>query len=515
MSARRSLAGREGAPWLLALLVGALVIVTPLLAYVGNGNPLVVLAPLFAIALVVLLWRLPLRIPVLALVFAGLVLENPGDGFASRLWSSPLAPLGALLDAHWNTIFPVPPLVFSGFDLALVMLFVVAAYRRASGSTIDGHAFVQSASPLKYFSIVTILGGVLIELWGAAQGGMDFKSSLWQVEHVVYLPILFFLYDQAFRGPRDFPAIAKTVVTAALVRAAAAWAIRHFVTPNSYDEMPVATTHTDSMLFAVALSFCLVRLVELHDRKTLRMCLLVVPVLMLGMIANNRRLVWVEVALALFVLLALAPKRGRFVRNVIRTALVVAPLFAIYLAVGWDSQSGRLFSLARMMRSVIDSKSDASSEWRDWENADLVFTLRQSPIVGHGFGHPFIEAIPLPKVSYDQEYFIPHNSILGLWAFCGLVGFTLLWLMLVVAALFAARSYKMATRADDRVAAMVALMMLVIFLAHCYGDLGLGTIAANLLTGLALVVTGKLALTTGAWPALARQGTGDYRAAPG
>lgn len=514
MSARGSLAG-EGKPWLLGALVCALAIATPALAYATDGNPAVVLAPVLAIGLLVLLWRIPLRVPVLVLVFAGLVLENPGDAFACRLWKSPLATVGALLLAHWNTVIPFKPLVFSGFDVALVILFVIAFYRRASGSRIDGPEFIESASPLRFFSGVTIAGALFVEAWGALQGGMDVTSSLWQIQHVAYLPILFFLFERAFRGPRDFPAIAKLVVAAALVRASAAWAIRHFVKPNSIDEMPYATTHTDSMLFAVALCLCLVLFVEFHDRKRLKLAALVIPVLLLGMIANNRRLVWVEVALAGLTFLALAPKRGPVVRTIIRGALVAVPLLCVYLAVGWDSQSGRLFSGARMVRSIIDSKSDASSEWRDWENFNLIYTLKQSPIFGHGYGHRYLEPIPLPRVDYDQEYFLPHNSVLGLWAFGGLVGFTLIWTMLVVAGLFAVRSYKLASRPEDRVAAMIALMMLVIFLAHCYGDLGLGTWDANLLTGLALVVAGKLALTTGAWPSLAHPREREYRPDPG
>lgn len=514
MSVQRSLAG-EGFPWLLATLVCALAVLTPVLAYVGDGNPVIALAPLLGIALLLVLWRIPLRVPVLVLVFMGLVLENPGDAFASRLWKSPLATLGALMLAHWNTVIGFKPLVFSGFDLGLVILFVIALYRRAAGSRIDGPEFVQSASPLRFFCAVTIAGAFVMEIWGAAQGGMDVSNSLWQIQHVAYLPVLFFLFDLAFRGPRDFPAIAKTVVAAALVRASAAWAIRHFVHPNSYEDMPCATTHTDSMLFAVALCLCIVLVIEYHDRRRIRLAAFVMPVLLLGMIANNRRLVWVEVALAMLLLLALAPRRGKFVRNVMRGALVVLPAFFVYLAAGWDSQSGRLFSIPRMVRSIIDSKSDASSEWRDWENFNLVYTLQQSPVIGRGFGHPFLEPLKLPHVDYDQEYFLPHNSILGLWAQGGVFGFTLLWTMLVVATLLAVRSYKLATRPEDRVAALVAVMMMVIFLAHCYGDLGLGTWDANLLTALALVIAGKLALTTGAWPALAQPRAGEYRAQPG
>ena len=42
----------------------------------------------------------------------------------------------------------------------------------------------------------------------------------------------------------------------------------------------------------------------------------------------------------------------------------------------------------------------------------------QNPLVGSGFGHPFIERVKLPDVtaSYELEPYVPHNSVIGLWA---------------------------------------------------------------------------------------------------
>jgi hypothetical protein len=73
-------------------------------------------------------------------------------------------------------------------------------------------------------------------------------------------------------------------------------------------------------------------------------------------------------------------------------------------------------------------------------------------------------------------------------------------MLMVVGAFFAARSYKLATRPMDRAAALASTLMFVIYLAHCYGDLALGTWASVFLVAAALTVVGKLALTTGAWP---------------
>src|SRR5580704_1741759 len=78
-----------GMPWFLMVLIGLLAVITPALALLTDGNPAVVAAPVLGIAFVYMLWKIPLRFPVLALVFLGLTLECPGDSFASDRWVSP------------------------------------------------------------------------------------------------------------------------------------------------------------------------------------------------------------------------------------------------------------------------------------------------------------------------------------------------------------------------------------------------------------------------------------------
>ncbi len=484
----------------IVVLVGLMAAATLAGILVSDGNVGVAVAPVAAFALLYLLWHVPLRYPAIVLLFLGLTLENPGDDTASGLWRSPLYPAGALLLSHWNLTIPVKALFFSGVDVLLGFLFLLSLVRRMTGSPIDRVGFVQTASPMRVFAALTIFGAFFLEAWGTVRGGMDFASSLWQVQRVIYLPLLFFLFHLAFRGPRDQAAVGKTVILAACVRAMLAFGIRHLVTPNSIEAMPTATSHPDSMLFAGAFCLCVTLFIEIPSRKHLLLCSVVLPILAMGMIANNRRLVFVEIALSLLVLFFVMPMT-RAKKKIIRYALIASPVILLYVVIGWNKATG-VFKGAAMIRSIVDSKSDASTEWRDLENYDLFFTLKSSPVLGVGYGHPYLDEIQLPDVTqyYKLEHFIPHNSILGLWAYGGLIGFSLLWTFMVVGAFFAARSYKLATRPIDRVAALASTLMFVIYLAHCYGDLGLGTWASVFLMAAALSVVGKLALTTGAWP---------------
>jgi hypothetical protein len=487
--------------WLLTVLVGVVAATTIASIVATDGNPAAALMPVGAIAAVYVLVRLPLRYIALALLFLGLVLESPAEILAAGLYKSPIYVVGWLLLAHWNVTIPVKALIFSGLDLALVLIFALAYYRRSTGSRVDGGGFVETPSPMRFFGWWTIFGAFFVELWGAVQGGFDFGNSLWQVEHAAYLPLFFFAFHYAFRGPQDQVAVGKAIIYAATLRATLAWYLRHFFTPNDIDAMPVATTHTDSLLFAGAFGLCVALVLEIPSRKNKLLCLVVLPILFLGMQANNRRIVWVEVALALAVLF-LAMPMTRVKRKLVRWTLAALPVVVLYLVVGWN-QNGTFFHGAAVVRSVVDPTTDASSQWRENENLDLIVTLKSSPLFGLGYGHKYIGPIEIDDV-YAQEHFLPHNSLLGVWAFGGVVGFSLNWMLLAVAAFVACRAYNRARRPVDRVACVWLLQMLMVYMDHCFGDLALGTPTAVLLVGAGMAVVGKLALTTGAWPAKAK-----------
>jgi O-antigen ligase len=225
---------------------------------------------------------------------------------------------------------------------------------------------------------------------------------------------------------------------------------------------------------------------------------LLLPLIAAGMVANDRRLVWVQVLLALgaFILMS---RRTRFKQFVLRCFLLSLPLMAAYVAIGWNAQS-ELFSPIKTFRSVGDSEVDASTLYRDLENYNLLRTLRYNIILGSGFGHPFAEEVPLPDISFFHEYrYMPHNSILGLWAFCGPFGFTGLSAVFAVAMFLAARSYRMAQVPDERVAAFMVIGTIVIYLIHCWGDIGFSERRSYVLVGPVIAIAGQLALSTGAW----------------
>jgi hypothetical protein len=189
-------------------------------------------------------------------------------------------------------------------------------------------------------------------------------------------------------------------------------------------------------------------------------------------------------------------------RKVMRWVLIASPFIIAYLVIGWNQSTGP-FRGAAMIRSLVDSKTDASTQWRDNENFDLLVSLKSNPLLGLGFGHRYIGPIDIEDV-YPQEHFLPHDALLGIWAFGGLIGFALYWVFLAAGGFVAARCYRFATTGVDRVASLFVLQMLLIYMNHGYGDLGFGTQTGVVLMAVALALIGKVALTTGAWPAKGR-----------
>jgi O-antigen ligase len=236
-----------------------------------------------------------------------------------------------------------------------------------------------------------------------------------------------------------------------------------------------------------------------------------------GMLVNNRRLAYVELAAALLVLFLVVPP-SRLKRAALRAALVSLPVVALYAAAGWSSNAP-VFRPVQTIRTVVDSDSDRSSQTRDIENFNLFVTFKQHPLLGTGFGHEYVEYVAADTIAhtFPQYRYIPHNSLLGLWAFAGTVGFAAIWMPLAVAVFLALRSHDRARRPLDRAAALAVIATVVAFMGQAYGDMGLQSWEGSFLLALALSVAAQLAAAVGAWPApstaLARVRAGPVTAA--
>ena len=496
-----TLAGHDREPRLVGFtfLVGLLALCTVAAVLVLGKSALFALLPLILFVLLFALLKLPLRVPLLCMMFVGLTFENPGDAPAARLWQSPLYDVGKLLLAQLKHSLGSDALVMTGSDLIFLLFCLIYFGRRVAGSKLDTRGASPCPRPLITAAIVCVVTTLALWVFGLARGGIN-RFALWQVHHVIYLPLMFLLMQAVVPNDKQYRTFARLILLAACLKSLLAIWLR-----NKFPDADYATTHHDSMLFALAVCMLAAHWLEKPTFRALVRCLPLLLLIVFGMIANDRRLVWAQLGVAALGMFALS-RRSRLKVAIVRGVLFSLPLVVGYVIVGWSNPSG-VFGPVGTVRSMVDSDVDKSSEWRDLENFNLMSTVKAHPVAGTGFGHPMVEAVKLPSVleKYELEPYLPHNSMLGLWAYCGYLGFTLIWMMLAVTMYFASRAYRMAIQPFDRAAAMSSFAMIIIYMVHLYGDMALGTWTSIYLVAFAMMVAGKTAMKVGAWRGFTRR----------
>lgn len=485
------------------LVLLGLALATVLAILVGAGNLAIAVAPCLLALLLCALWLLPLRVTLMGLLAMSWAIESPTDVFADGRLHTPWEMVGRLLWSKLNLVIPFSPLVVTGFDLVALLLFVVVVQRHVRKSAIDQAGWVDTPAALSTFAWLSVLAVVWMSLFGLVQGG-SFRFVLWQCARWLYLPIVYALMRQGLRGPKDALLVGKVLLGVGLFKALEAIALR--LKFPSVELMTHATSHHDSVLFASCVAILMALVLEMPSKRTLRLFAGLLPVFLWAMVANNRRLVWAELALVTVFFWLVTPWRP-LKRKLARLAVYSVLPLLLYAGLGWNSDAG-VFAPVQKARSMVDSNRDASTLWRDLEDFDLIFTFVESPLLGTGFGHPFVEKIKLPDVTthYELEPYIPHNSVLGLWAFGGLFGFSLLWALFPVGIFFTVRAYRYARSPIERVTALGAAAVQVCYLMQGYGDLGFGMWGPVFTVAASYALVGKLCVANGAWSTPVRHG---------
>jgi hypothetical protein len=488
-----------------AVLLAAVLGVVTLAAIVfSNGNIAVALAPTFAFLFVYAIGRLPLRALWLGYIALVLVLDSPVEGFASDHYHSPFRPLAIILSAQLKTVIPIGALVMSGLDLMIVSTLLLHTLRRFKESRLDRDGYVPTPLPLFVANWLCLLGIVWVTIWGLGNGG-NARFVQWQIQRNIYLPLVMMVAHWVFPGPAQMKPFMRLLTIVACIRSVIAIWLRF-----GFPEAEYTTSHSDSVIFAIVYCFLLLRVFHGATRREKWSTGPLLALIGWGMVANDRRLVWVELAVALLFVYFMSPPM-LLKRRIAQLILISIPVVAVYVAAGWGSSGTGIFKPVGTLRSMVDSKSDASTLWRDLENFNLVSTFGHHPVLGTGFGHPYELVVWMPDITsmYELEPYLPHNSVVGLWAYGGYVGFTLIWLVPLMGAFICARAYYASKTPEDRTMALTAFCGVVVYLLQCYGDMGLGSIPILLVVASTVAMVGKLAVQNGAWP---RPGASKARA---
>jgi hypothetical protein len=484
-----------------AVLAGIVVVLIACVVILAlTGKPVIAAVPAAAAFVAYLFWTQPLRRSLMLVIFAQCLFFEPCAGDNGPLASGPLwtimKPGNDYMNVFLNQVTGIGFLSLTGQELLFFMLFGLLMVRELRGQRIDSIGRNPGSNVLFAFIGLEVLTLLALEVWGAATGG-NMRSSLFQFRMFLWLPLETLVISLAMRDLRDFRSLAITITVAALLKVAAGL---YFIVHDAWSqglEPPYMTGHQDSVMYVIVIFLWIAAWAHKPSWQRFFVAMIVFAWIIAGVYVNNRRIAYVSLVASLFVFYTILG--GQLRRRVNLGLLCAAPFVAVYLLLARTHSTG-IFAPGAQLIGIAQVK-DGSSQWRILEMQNLIFTLMQQRVLGSGFGHEWIEIIKLPDISvaFPQYRLIAHNSIMWILGISGIVGFSFLWMPIVVGIFLAARSYRFARTPIEQTAAATIIITAVCYVNQCWGDIGIGAPLNTLMMASGLAMAGKLARETGAW----------------
>ena len=241
-------------------------------------------------------------------------------------------------------------------------------------------------------------------------------------------------------------------------------------------------SHEESFFFIGILLLVILLSVHTHYRPQLLAALAVLPFVVVTLVLNDRRADYVAFLLGLGAAWMLMLVTMQQARKVLLVILFISLAFGGgYVALFAGSTSGiglpahALISIFNP--AVTDLRNADSNQYRIDENFDLKYTVEHNnPLVGLGFGKPYLQPIPLtivfPGIAAADLYYayVPHNNIYWVWMRLGAVGFLAFWYLI---GSIIVRGSLIARQVRDRYLQMIAIYvvcMTIMEIVVAYAD---------------------------------------------
>jgi hypothetical protein len=394
----------------------------------------------------------------------------------------------------WFNWFEEPTIIeVRPIELILLTILLIASLRGPKSAAL--------VRPMKNALLMVLVTTVVWFVFGLSRGG-QFRFACWQTYPILSFVLVSFTIAATFHKSSDFYALGKWLIAAATYRAMMCW-IAYFTWGRSLvgESGAFLTSHDDTIPWVVSVVILVLDAIE-HKSALIKLRNSALILFLLGAIQwNSRRLAWVSLAMGLVAMYVLLP-RGAVKRRLNRLLLVGAPLLLLYVAIGWG-RANPIFLPLRSL-STVTTQEDGSTLARNAENLGLIATANYSnAALGTGWGKPYVYlTLKYDISSFELWRYVPHNSILGLLAFTGFLGFAGFWLPFPAAIFLNARIARLAHDPRARRVAIIGAAQMLVAANQLYGDMGLFFLRPMIALAVSYAIAMRLPPIAGVWDAV-------------
>jgi general stress protein CsbA len=319
--------------------------------------------------------------------------------------------------------------------------------------------------PLLLFTSLVLL----MMAYGVGRGGSSYVA-LWQVRPILMMPLMMVLSTNLLRTRRHVNVLMWVLAIAIGLRGLSGFIYVGTEMKWNLDGAERIGNHHMSIFFVSIGAFLF------KESRTKQIWLLLfMPTLLFSFFANQRRASFVALGVCLILITIVIYKE--YPKLFWRIAPTAAILGIVYMGVFWNVK-GPLGFPAQTFRSVIgmgDTQDEQSNQYRDIENANIMYTIRTAP-QGLGFGQKFYIIYPMPDISFFEWWeYITHNALLWMWMQTGPWGFMSMLLLFGMSLYVGGRSIITMPSPMLRNAALTCTLYLISHFIYTYVDMAWDT----------------------------------------
>lgn len=297
------------------------------------------------------------------------------------------------------------------------------------------------------FLILCIAMGIV---HGLTSGG-DFRVIVLEIRSFEYLFLSYILAYNLFTRFEHVRLFFWFVIFGAGLKGLQGTYIYLIVLHGNLDNVNQIMPHEDSFFFAALLLLIVLFVLHHAYRPQLIAALAVSPFVLIALVGNERRADYASLLLGIGVawllLFLIKPQYRKRLAIILVVTLLLGGAYVLAFAHASGTIAKPAQSIISIFSPTVGSRDYFSNLYRSIEDFDLKFTVRQSPLIGWGFGKPFLQPLPLPNIiTLDPYYlYIPHNTIYWVWMRMGAIGYGAFWFLIgsiIVRGCFVARQLR-------------------------------------------------------------------------